>query len=417
MEVNDLTLVGARKTKKSADPDLTDRLATLGRTAASTEAYRHVGPLTDQRLRELPVTEKATVRACLSRFQTAAAIDAELQVTSSGTSATPTPYRRTAAEMIGNAAAVADRLRAALPGKHRVLSLLDHNRYAVGPFIEAVSAALSAPLHRGFPYRGGALDAEQVVAALDAYKSDLLVATPGIIIDLEDAWDRHRFDRPALTRPVRSVLMLGQTVTNALRLHVASTWLADAAIFSYGSSETGTIATGCRAGVLHALDERFVLEARAADGPVPFSIATRGELVVTPLHADATVLLRYATGDMVRRVSCRCGMPGTAFVVEGREDDVVLGPEGPLGVEEVEAAVYDVPGAIDYLLDIDQHKRVRNVRLLVERRMSSVDTADLARALGAPVERVDEVPSAARAGALVKSWRLTRTVQKRWPAQ
>lgn len=405
-----------RATRTSTRADSTERLAALGRRAEVTDAYRDVGHLTDQRLRELPVTEKAAVRADLGRFQTPVAFNAELQVTSSGTTATPTPYRRTAAEMKDNAGAVADRLRIALPGRHRVLSLLDHNRYAVGPFIEAVSAALGAPLHRGFPYRGGALEPEPVVSALNAYESDVLVATPGVIIDLEDAWDRQGVDIKSVTRHLRSVLMLGQTVTGGLRHHVSAAWSADAAIFSYGSSETGTVATGCRAGVLHAFDERYVLEVRTDDGLLPFSVATRGEMIVTPLHSDATVLLRYATGDTVRRVACGCGTPGTAFVVEGRQDDVIQGPEGPLGAEEVEAAVYAMPGAIDYLLEVDQRERVRNVRLLVARHMTNVDTASLEAALGAPVEMVDEIPAAARSGALVKSWRLTRTMQKWWAA-
>lgn len=128
----------------STDTYSTECLVALGRRAATTDAYRDVGDLTDLRLRELPVTEKAAVRADLGRFQHAAVLDAELQVTSSGTTATPTPFRRTAVEMEGNAGAVAARLRAALPGRHRMLSLLDHNRYVVGPFIEAVSVAMDA---------------------------------------------------------------------------------------------------------------------------------------------------------------------------------------------------------------------------------------------------------------------------------
>jgi phenylacetate-CoA ligase len=222
-------------------------------------------------------------------------------------------------------------------------------------------------------------------------------------------------DLESITEHVRAVLMLGQTVTAGLRRHVAMTWHADAANFTYGSSETGTIATGCRSGVLHAIDERFVLEVRTGTDLEPFATATRGELVVTPLHADVTILLRYATGDTVRRVACACGTPGAAFVVEGREDDVVQGPHGPLGAEEVENLVYEVPDALDYLLDIDQHGQVRQLRLLLRRGAPVPDTTVLASAMGAPVTIVDEIPSAARAGALVKSWKQTRTVQKFWP--
>lgn len=397
------------------DDDLIHAVAQLGRRAVGTTAYAHVGrPLTIEHLGELPITEKADVRNDLARYQTVLSDRAALLVTSSGTTGAPAAYRRSSQEMAGNAEAVADRLRSALPGSHRMLSLLDHNRFAVGPLIESVSSVLHAPLHRGFPYRAGALDAEAVATAITAYDLDIVVATPGIAIDLEDAWDRRGVDIGAITDSVRSVLMLGQTVTQGLRRHVSDVWSADARIFSYGSSETGTIATGCRNGLMHAIDERFVLEVRTAEQVVPLAVAERGELVVTPLHADVTMLLRYATGDTVRRVRCDCGTVGTAFVVEGRADDVVNGPDGPLGAEEVEAAVYEVPDVIDYLLDIDQREHVRQVRLLVRRGCSAPDTTLLAATLGAPAVIVDEIPAAARAGALVKSWRMTRTVQKFW---
>lgn len=166
-----------------------------------------------------------------------------------------------------------------------------------------------------------------MASALNVYESDVLVATPGAIIDLEDAWDRQGVEIESVTCDVRSVLMLGQTVTGGLRHHVLATWAADVAISPTVRARPAPSPPGAELGCCTRSTSGFVLEVRTGNTLLPFSIASRGEMVVTPLQADATVLLRYATGDTVRLVDCTCGTPGTAFVVEGREDDVILAPK------------------------------------------------------------------------------------------
>src|SRR5262249_19951496 len=115
----------------------------------------------------------------------------------------------------------------------------------------------------------------------------------------------------------------GSSVPPALQRRLARTWGARV-IELYGSTETMLLGTSCAQGTLH-------LEAALAFGEIlepstgqPVAEGGEGLLVVTTIGVEGSPLVRYDTGDVVRRLPpCPCGDPRPAILVLGRADEAV----------------------------------------------------------------------------------------------
>ena len=362
----------------------------------------------------VPITEKAAVRSDPARYFTDEVADARHRFETSGTSSTPMPIYRTAAEQASNVAAVRAALTDLFSGEPlKVVSLLNHNRKAVGALIEALFAGHL--LFRGFFFEPSGPQPEATGEVMREARMSVIVGTPGVVNELELALrDEGTFDATAAT--VKKILLLGEPVTPAGRDRIARAWGADALELSYGSSETTTIAVGCVEGHLHVLDDRFVLEVRDGDAVSTAVPGSAGELIATPLNLGALALLRYATGDRVTfgpADECTCGSCAMTLRIAGRQDDLVVLPDGrSIGPAEVEHVAYTLAGAMDYQVLVDETGVVTGLRLQPFPG-SVVRRAAVRKELGVRTDVVEQVPGHARAGGVVKSWRRTRVVLDR----
>ena len=92
----------------------------------------------------------------------------------------------------------------------------------------------------------------------------------------------------------------------------------------YGSTETMLLGTGCAAGNLHLEPDLAHCEILGVDGNEAAGVNQEGRLVVTTISIEGSPLVRFDTGDRVRRLPpCTCGDPRQAIIVLGRENDVV----------------------------------------------------------------------------------------------
>ena len=116
----------------------------------------------------------------------------------------------------------------------------------------------------------------------------------------------------------------------------------------YGSRECGLGgAVTCQAFEgMHLRENHIIPEIIDEQGNV-LPNGEYGELVLTTIGADAMPLLRYRTGDFTRILPpCKCG--GVTCRI-----DTVSRREGEISIEELDSALFAVPGLVDYRAGFD----------------------------------------------------------------
>jgi phenylacetate-CoA ligase len=146
------------------------------------------------------------------------------------------------------------------------------------------------------------------------------------------AGDDERADRGLAQRPVQDGIGLrdlgepGGSLA-VVRSQIEARWGARV-IDHYGLTEVGPVAFECweHPGGLHVNEDEYIAEVLDHEGR-PVADGEPGELVLTNLGRAANPVLRYRTGDMVRRSlePCPCGRPFARLVggVLARADDMV----------------------------------------------------------------------------------------------
>ncbi len=203
----------------------------------------------------------------------------------------------------------------------------------------------------------GAYPTERKVDILRAYGAQVIVATPSYVERIAVACEDAGIDPASLG--VRTMMVAGQAYSIDWARSIETRWAATL-YEQYGCTERaiawtcpgGVLRTGER-GVLHFPAEAGYCEVIVPESGEPAEDGGEGELVVTPFTADASPLVRYATGDRVRFVapgSCDCGrpLPGIVAGTVSRYDDMmkIRGVNvWPAGLDE---AVFAVDGVCDY---------------------------------------------------------------------
>lgn len=162
--------------------------------------------------------------------------------------------------------------------------------------------------------------------------------------------------RGALRLPLRELLTGGETLGEAVRRHVGTSFGCPVHN-SYGASEFLTIAADCAQGRLHVNADWVILEPVDAQGrPTPAGELSH-DLLLTNLANRVQPLLRYRLGDRVRVLPgrCACGSPLPAVEVLGRHDDVLQlagagGRRVPLLPLAISTVLEDEAGVFDFQL-------------------------------------------------------------------
>jgi len=127
---------------------------------------------------------------------------------------------------------------------------------------------------------------------------------------------------PAADLPLDTLFLGGAPLPPSLQARLARDWGARV-IELYGSTETMLLGTSCTAGTLHLETELAYCEVIVPETAEPAPPGGDGRLVVTTLGLEGSPLVRFDTGDVVRRRSapCPCGSPRPALTVLGRADE------------------------------------------------------------------------------------------------
>lgn len=229
----------------------------------------------------------------------------------------------------------------------------------------------------------GAYPTERKVAVLERYRPQVLIGTPSYVDRLATVCRDEGLDPAAAG--ISTIVVAGEPYGVEWATETERTW--NARLYEqYGSTERvmawscpgGAVRDG-RLGTLHFPPELCFWEVVDPETNGPVDDGQHGELVSTPLQAEASPLLRFASRDRVRFVaagSCECGRPLPGIRAGGvqRYDDMMKIRGVNVWPASFDAAVFSVGGAINYRGVVDRGvDGGERVELTVEGEPGSID--------------------------------------------
>ncbi|MEU6309695.1 hypothetical protein [Streptomyces sp. NPDC047014] len=371
-------------------------------------------------LRQLPFTDKEQLREAGLRILSVPLAETVRYYESSGTTGTPTPTPKTKKDIEANTRGLLLNWRRILrPREDKAILLVPSD---IAPVADAMVYGLEAMdvlSVRAFPFTRGVSGWDQVVRICRQTGITTVLTTPGLSLHFYAELKNRGLDPTAFG--IRTILLLGELLTEPMRAMLERMWNAQVYINSYGSSETGTSATSCPEKRMHLLEHMYHFEwvdPRTGDP----TTAETAELVLTTLTADARPLLRYRTGDLVRRLpgGCACGLGLPVVEVLGRASDELEIAGRVLRPYEVEEIVYAIPGLLGYCIRFEEDGRAL-LCLEVERDHQDearcreitrlAEEALAARNLPLDIELSFDFNELTKRGGGFKNWKLTHIVR------
>jgi phenylacetate-CoA ligase len=213
---------------------------------------------------------------------------------------------------------------------------------------------------------GGGQDSPARLAAMETLGATVLVCTPSYALHLLQVARERGLDPAKL--PVRVTVHAGEPGAGipSVRARIEAGWGARA--FDHaGMTEMGAYGYECEAQAgLHVNESEFIAE---VIDPRTGAAADEGELVLTNLGRVGSPLVRYRTGDRVRRASAPCGC-GRTFVrleggILGRLDDMLIVRGVNVFPSAIEAIVRRFP-VEEFQIEVFRAGELDEMRVLVE---------------------------------------------------
>ena len=245
--------------------------------------------------------------------------------------------------------------------------------FSFGPFLGFWTAFDAAQRIGCLSIPGGALSSTGRLRVMIESRATVLLATPTYAIRLAQVAAAEGIDLSASA--VRLIIVAGEPGGSipSTRACTQRLWPGARVFDHHGMTEVGPVSFECpgHPGVLHVIESAYYAEIIDPESAEPVPPGGVGELVLTTLGRACSPLLRYRTGDQVRRGApgvCACGRSDLALEggILGRIDDMVV-VRGvniyPSAVEEVLRAQAD---AVEYRVEIRTRDALPEMRIEVE---------------------------------------------------
>ena len=214
---------------------------------------------------------------------------------------------------------------------------------------------------------GGGQDSVQRLSAIEALGATAICCTPSYALHLAEVARERGMDLRRLG--VRAAVHAGEPGAGiaSVRARIEAAWGAQAYDHA-GMTEMGAYGFECAAQAgLHVNEGEFIAE---IVDPATGAPAPEGELVLTNLGRIGSPLVRYRTGDRVRRAGepCACGrtfvrLPGG---IRGRVDDMLVVRGVNVFPSALEGIVRRFAEVEEFQIEVYRRGAMDEVRLLVE---------------------------------------------------
>jgi phenylacetate-CoA ligase len=248
--------------------------------------------------------------------------------------------------------------------------------FSFGPFL-GFWTAFEAAARLGFLcLPGGGQGSGARLRAMIQHGATVLCCTPTYALHLAEAAAREDID--LAESAVRKIIVAGEPGGSVphVRQRISAAWQGAEIIDHYGMTEVGPVAyqDSERADVLRIIEESYFAEIIHPETALPVPAGEVGELVLTTLGRIGAPVLRYRTGDLVKRMVGESGFALEGGII-GRADDMIVVRGVNIYPSAVDAVVRSLPEIVEYRVEVSRRGALTEVELEIE----SSDDAAVAR--------------------------------------
>jgi phenylacetate-CoA ligase len=261
--------------------------------------------------------------------------------------------------------------------------------FSFGPFIGFWLAFESAARLGCLCVPGGGLSSAARLRAILDNGATILCCTPTYAIRLAEVAVEEKID--LRNSSVKILIVAGEPGGSvpAVRSRLSELWNGARIFDHHGMTETGPVTYQCpaRPAVLHVIESAFLAEVIDPASGKAVSPGGAGELVLTTLTRTGSPVLRYRTGDLVKRGAreerCPCGRFEMALegAILGRTDDMIVVRGVNVFPSAVEQIVRNAGGVAEYRVQLGAERAMQELSLQIEPGPACADVAGLVRGL------------------------------------
>lgn len=251
--------------------------------------------------------------------------------------------------------------------------------FSFGPFIGFWLAFESAARLGCLCIPGGGLSSAARLRLMRDTQPRVLCCTPTYALRLAEVATEEKISIASLG--VKLIIVAGEPGGSvpATRTKLESLWPGARVFDHHGMTEVGPVTYECPAqpGILHVIESAYFAE---IIDPATGKPVDTGELILTTLGRIGSPLLRYRTGDLVKRgdpnTKCKCGR--SELRLEGgilsRCDDMVIVRGVNVYPSAVESILRTFPEITEYRVIVSTSNSLAEIRIEIE----PADNCDLA---------------------------------------